>query len=225
MIVTIDGPAGAGKSTVAKGLAKRLSFLFLDTGAMYRAATLAVMQTGKLGDLDTRIAVTKNAHIELGDGIVCLDDQDVTAKIRTFEVTENIHFLADDPAVRAILVDRQRVIAKGQSVVTEGRDQGTVVFPRAECKIFLTASAHERARRRQAEKIANGEQSSLTEIRVAQDIRDRRDQNRAVGALKRADDAVELTTDGMTLEQVISLLENLVRKTQKNLTSHKRIET
>ncbi|OUT71293.1 MAG: cytidylate kinase [Planctomycetaceae bacterium TMED10] len=212
MIVTIDGPAGAGKSTVARELAARLGYLFLDTGAMYRAATYAVMQTGDLQNQKSRLAVTRGIQIDLGDGVVFVDGDDVTGPIRTAEVTENIHYLADDSSVRAVLVDRQRAIANGQSVVTEGRDQGTVAFPEAECKIFLTASPQERARRRQAERAARGEEVSVDDIRAAQEMRDERDKSRLVGALKKAGDAVEVVTDGMTIEDVIASLEALVQK-------------
>lgn len=215
MIVTIDGPAGAGKSTVARGLAARLGYLFLDTGAMYRAATLAVMQDGNLEDASLRLAITKKMNLELREGRVRIDGKDVTGAIRTSEVTQNIHYVADDPAVRAILVARQQEIATNQHVVTEGRDQGTVAFPDAECKIFLTASALERARRRQVERTAKGDAVSIDSVRAAQDIRDRQDQDRAVGALKKADDAVEVVTDGMTIEEVIEHLEILVRQKKK----------
>ncbi len=212
MIVTIDGPAGAGKSTVARELAARLGYLFLDTGAMYRAATYAVMQTGDLQNQKSRLAVTRGILIDLRDGVVFVDGDDVSGPIRTAEVTQNIHYLADDPSVRAVLVERQRAIANGQSVVTEGRDQGTVAFPDAECKIFLTASPQERARRRQAERAAMGEAVSVDDIRAAQDMRDDRDKNRLVGALKKADDAIEVVTDGMTIEDVLASLEALVQK-------------
>ena len=215
MIVTIDGPAGAGKSTVARGLAARLGYLFLDTGAMYRAATLAVMQDGNLEDASLRLAITKKMNLELREGGVRIDGKDATAAIRTSEVTQNIHYVADDPAVRSILVARQQAIAKNQDVVTEGRDQGTVAFPDAECKIFLTASAVERARRRQVERTAKGDTVSIDSVRAAQDLRDRKDQDRAVGALKKADDAVEVVTDGMTIEEVIAHLEVLVRQKKK----------
>ena len=215
MIVTIDGPAGAGKSTVARGLAARLGYLFLDTGAMYRAATLAVMQDGNLEDASLRLAIAKKMDLELREGCVRIDGKDTTAAIRTSEVTQNIHYVADDPAVRSILVARQQAIAKNQDVVTEGRDQGTVAFPDAECKIFLTASALERARRRQVERTAKGDTVSIASVRAAQDLRDRQDQDRAVGALKKADDAVEVVTDGMTIEEVIANLEVLVRQKKK----------
>ena len=211
MIVTIDGPAGAGKSTVARGLAVRLGYLFLDTGAMYRAVTYAVMHGGAdLKNIASRLAVAERISIELKEDLVLIDGEDVTALIRAAEVTENIHYMADDPSVRALLVERQRAIVRGRNVVTEGRDQGTVVFPDAECKFFLTASADERARRRQAERSVAGEAVSLDEIRTAQDMRDRRDASRPVGALRKAEDALEVVTDGMTSTEVVTHLEALV---------------
>ncbi len=212
MIVTIDGPAGAGKSTVARELAARLRYLFLDTGAMYRAATYAVMQAGDLQNQESRITVTRGIQIDVGNGIVLVNGEDVSEPIRTQEVTKNIHFLADDPLVRSVLVEQQRTIAQGQSVVTEGRDQGTVAFPDAEFKIFLTASPVVRARRRQAERSALGEQVSVDQILAAQNMRDAKDESRPVGALQKAIDAVEVVTDGMTIEEVITYLEELISK-------------
>ena len=212
IIVTIDGPAGAGKSTVARGLAARLGYLFLDTGAMYRAATYAVMQSGDLQNQESRITVTNDIQIDVTDGVVLINGEDVSRMIRTAEVTNNIHFLADDPLVRSVLVERQRAIAEGQNVVTEGRDQGTVAFPDAEFKIFLTASPEERARRRQTERSALGEDVTVDEILAAQNIRDKQDEMRPVGALQKAADAVEVVTDGMTIEKVIACLEKIVSK-------------
>ena len=212
IIVTIDGPAGAGKSTVARGLAARLGYLFLDTGAMYRAATYAVMQSGDLQNQESRITVTNDIQIDVTDGVVLINGEDVSRMIRTAEVTNNIHFLADDPLVRSVLVERQRAIAEGQNVVTEGRDQGTVAFPDAEFKIFLTASPEERARRRQTERSALGEDVTVDEMLAAQNIRDKQDEMRPVGALQKAADAVEVVTDGMTIEKVIACLEKIVSK-------------
>ena len=147
MIVTIDGPAGAGKSTVARGLAQRLGYLFLDTGAMYRAVTYAVMQAGAdFTQFAERIAVANKIWIDLQEDVILVDGEDVSQLIRTAEVTENVHFMADDPSIRELLVERQRAMASGQNVVTEGRDQGTVVFPEAACKIFsrpLQRSEHD----------------------------------------------------------------------------------
>ena len=216
MIVTIDGPAGAGKSTVARGLALRLGYVFLDTGAMYRAVTFAALRAGiDWEDSDVRVAVAKQIVIKLKDGQVWVDGEDVSEQIRTAEVTESIHYMANDPAIRELLVARQRELVAGCDVVTEGRDQGTVVFPDAECKIFLTASPQERARRRKLEREELGEAVTLDEIRASQDLRDRRDINRPVGTLRKALDAVEVVTDGMTAAEVVAHLEILVQKINK----------
>jgi cytidylate kinase/pantoate ligase/cytidylate kinase len=211
MIVTIDGPAGAGKSTVARALAARLGFRFLDTGAMYRAVALAGMKQGHDWD-DTAglVELAQRVRIELDDDAVRLDGQDVTAAIRTTEVTELIHYAAANPGVRKHLVALQRQIGVGADLVTEGRDQGTVAFPDATCKIFLTASPEERARRRVADLASRGERVTFEEVLAQQALRDERDASRDVGPLKPADDAIEVLTDGLTQEQVVDRLVSLV---------------
>jgi CMP/dCMP kinase len=149
MIVTIDGPAGAGKSSAARELARRLGFRFLDTGAMYRAVTYAARERGiELSDAEQLAQLAKQIRVELAGDRVLLDGDDVTTAIRRFDITSVIHHAADNSAVRGQLVLWQRAAAEGGDVVTEGRDQGTVVFPDAEVKIFLTADEVERARRR-----------------------------------------------------------------------------
>ena len=212
MIVTIDGPAGAGKSSAARGLAKRLGYRFLDTGAMYRAVTLAARERGvELANSEALAQLAEQIHVELADDRVLLDDRDVTRAIRKFEITAATHFAADNPAVRARLVIWQRQAAAGSDVVTEGRDQGTVVFPEAEVKIFLTADETERAQRRYRDLMSRGENISFDEVLANQKLRDQRDANRSVGALKKADDAIEVWTDGLTPDEVISRLEQIVR--------------
>jgi cytidylate kinase len=213
MIVTIDGPAGAGKSTTAKALAQRLGFRFLDTGAMYRTVALAALrQNVNLADVAALVETARSISIRLIDDRVFLGDEDVSAAIRTQEITAVTHFAANNSGVRAVLVEQQKFAGREGNIVTEGRDQGTVVFPQAECKFFLTASQEERARRRQAELEARGEESSLSDVLAAQNSRDRSDQTRQVGPLVAADDALEVITDGMSREEVVAHLETLVRK-------------
>lgn len=220
MIVTIDGPAGAGKSHVARALAQRLGFGFLDTGATYRAVTLAAMQRGvPWSDVSRLAALADSLEIDLEDDRVLLDGQDVTKQIRAVGVTTNIHHVADQAEIRAVLVQLQRRIASHANYVTEGRDQGTVVFPDAQCKFFLTASPEERARRRLLDLQAQGEATTLDEVLEQQNRRDQRDVSRSVGRLHRADDAVEVNTDGLTAEQVVDRLEELVRAKLEKLDS------
>jgi cytidylate kinase len=153
-------------------------------------------------------------HVDLTGDRVLLDGRDVTKEIRTFDITTSIQYAADNPAVRAQLVIWQRDAANDQNVVTEGRDQGTVVFPHAQCKIFLTADERERAERRYRDLIARGEQVTFDEVLSAQHNRDERDSTRAVGALVKADDAIEVSTTGLTPAEVVARLEEIVRSKQ-----------
>ncbi len=213
MIVTIDGPAGAGKSTAARELARRLGFRFLDTGAMYRAVTLAAWERKvDWDDAEALVTLAAGLRIELRGDRVYLDGNDVTEPIRRFQITLLSRYAAGNPGVRRRLVRLQRQAAQGCDVVTEGRDQGTVVFPEAECKIFLTASPAERARRRLADLCARGEAISFAEVLAKQEERDRRDITRAVGPLVKAADATEVDTDGLTQQQVVDRLEAIARQ-------------
>jgi len=215
MIVTIDGPAGAGKSSAARELARRLGFRFLDTGAMYRAVTLAARERGyDLANGDQLARLVEEIHVELVGDRVLLDGKDVTTAIRKFDITTVIHHAADNGAVRGQLVLWQRAAAAGNNVVTEGRDQGTVVFPDAECKIFLTADEEERARRRHRDLVGRGEEIPFDEVLANQRLRDERDSSRAVGALRKADDAIEVSTDGLSPNEVVARLETIVRSKQ-----------
>ena len=212
MIVTIDGPAGAGKSSAARGLARRLGFRFLDTGAMYRCVALAADHDQiPLDDAEAMTNLAESLQIELTDDTVILNGEDVTTPIRALDITGKTRFAAANPGVRAHLVVLQRQAAAGKDVVTEGRDQGTVVFPEAECKIFLTASSGERARRRWLDLRQRGENVTLEEVLLRQEDRDRRDRERTVGPLIKADDAIEVSTDGMEPAAVIDALEALAR--------------
>lgn len=212
MIVAIDGPAGAGKSSAARALARRLGFRFLDTGAMYRAVALAGLRREiDWHDAAALARLARQVKIELPGDRVLLDGNDVTHEIRTLAVTSVTHYPANNAAVREHLVELQRQLAAGLQVVTEGRDQGTVVFPHAECKVFLTASPSERARRRLIDLTEHGERVTFEEVLSDQNERDRRDANRDVGPLKPANDAIEFNTDGLSPEEVIDRLEALVR--------------
>ncbi|MGA2060408.1 MAG: (d)CMP kinase [Thermoguttaceae bacterium] len=213
MIITIDGPAGAGKSSVARALARRLGFAFLDTGAMYRAVALAGKrkgldwdQPGDLADLALRI------DLNLEDDRIFLDGEDVSEEIRTSAVTAVTRYAADNQKVRRHLVDLQRAAAAGKNIVTEGRDQGTLAFPNAQCKIFLTASPRERAQRRLRDLTAKGEPVGIEQVLAAQARRDQEDSARALGPLVPAPDALQVSTDGLSLDQVVDKLEDIIRQ-------------
>jgi len=213
MIITIDGPAGAGKSTVARALARRLGFRYLDTGAMYRAVALAGLRRGLEWERPESLAqLARQLKIELVEDRVLLDGEDVTEPVRTSEVTAVTRHAADNPQVREHLVSLQRAAAAGQDVVTEGRDQGSIVFPNAECKIFLTASPGQRARRRLGDLEAQGEAKPLDEVLGDLNRRDQQDASRPVGALVQPPDAVEVNTDGLSVDEVVDRLESLVRR-------------
>lgn len=212
MIVTIDGPAGTGKSTVARTLADRLGFEFLNTGAMYRAVAYACLRCNlELTDERAVGDLANSIEIVFSNDRLILDGRDVTSAIRTQQVTQLASVVAANPVVRARLVELQRIVGRNTNLVTEGRDQGTVVFPHAECKFFLTASQEERARRRQRELQEKGEFISLPDLIEQQECRDRRDESRSCSPLEPAPDAVQIDTTEMTLADVAAHLEELVR--------------
>jgi CMP/dCMP kinase len=216
-VVTIDGPAGAGKSTVARGLAARLGWRFLDTGAMYRAVTLAALRRGvKLTSEAALGALVRALELRFPPGRVLLDDEDVTRSIRNAEVTAASRFAADSPSVREQLTVWQRAFAAEHDVVTEGRDQGTLVFPEAIRKYYLSASAIERARRRYAEYQARGEAVSFDSVLEDQRERDARDAARSIAPMMPAPDATVVDTTGLTIEEVV---ETLARDVQAQLIS------
>ncbi len=213
MIVTIDGPAGAGKSTVARALAKRLGFRFLDTGAMYRVVALAAAKHGlDCSDPNKLADLAEGLTIEFDGDRVLLDGEDVTNAIRSSEITALVRNAADNVRVREHLVDLQQRIGRSGNTVTEGRDQGTVAFPEAECKIFLAASPEERARRRVRDLQAQGETPLVDDVLAQQTKRDHEDMTRPVGGLIKAEDAVEVLTDGLSFDEVVDRLEEIVRE-------------
>lgn len=204
MVVAIDGPAGAGKSTVARAVAEALGFTYLDSGAMYRCVGLASLERPDAAPGE----LAAGARIELGERVL-LDGRDVTEAIRTPEVSEAASRVAADPAVRSAVVAQQRRIVAAGDWVAEGRDIGTVVAPDAAVKVFLTASAEERARRRAAQIGAD-----VTTVLQEQAIRDERDSTRAHSPLAAAPDAVELDTTGLALDEVIARVVALVEQAQ-----------
>ena len=208
-VIAIDGPAGAGKSTVARALAARLGLEYLDTGAMYRAVTLAAMRRGiDPADVDQVADLAARVSLEVGERGVFVDDVDVTTDIRTREVTSAVSAVAANGRVRAELVQRQRrwAIERGGGVL-EGRDIGSVVFPDAELKLHLTASPRVRAERRWAE--AGGD---VDEIEAAIARRDRYDSSRAHGPLVEADGSVVLDTTGLGIDEVLERIEQLLER-------------
>jgi cytidylate kinase len=216
MIITLDGPAGAGKSSAARALARRLGWCYMDTGAMYRAVTLVALERGvPLDDAIGLALLAESLAIAFRDGRVFVGERDVSGEIRTERITAATRPVADAPPVRDVMKRMQRKIAEGIDVVTEGRDQGSVVFPHAELKVFLTASAEERARRRHREEEARGAAMSLEAVLAAQNRRDEGDRVRAVGAMKAADDAVLVETDGLSQDEVVERLVLLVEERRR----------
>jgi CMP/dCMP kinase len=217
MIITLDGPAGAGKSSAARALATRLGWCYMDTGAMYRAVALTALERGIPLDDSPRIAVlAEEVRIEFRDGRVNVDGRDVSVEIRTEAITTATRPVADAPPVREAMKRIQRRMAEGIDVVTEGRDQGSVVFPQAELKVFLTASPEERARRRHREELGRGHAPTLESVLESQSRRDDADCARPVGAMRQADDAVLLETDGLSAEEVVQRLAELAEACRRS---------
>jgi len=217
-IIAIDGPAGSGKSTVARLLAKRLGYSYIDTGAMYRALTLKAMR--EKFDFNNEEALTtlaKNAHIDIvadseSAAKVLLDGEDVSSLIRTPELTNNVFYVAKAAGVRDKMKENQRRIGSRGRSVFEGRDIGTVVFPFARYKFYLDAEFSERVRRRHKEMLSQGYNISCAELEKDLKIRDDKDINRSVAPLKRAEDARYIDTTSMSIEQVVDKLAGYVKE-------------
>jgi cytidylate kinase len=205
LIIAIDGPSGAGKGTVARAVASRLRYTHVDTGAMYRAVAWKALREGvDLADEAAVTALGERAELDLSDGRVIVDGHDVSHAIRTPEIDAAATAVARLPAVRRVLVARQRAMGTGGGIVMEGRDIGTVVFPRADVKIYLDASPEERARRRAgdpAHRASSG--TGLSDVATALAERDKSDSTRAVSPLAMAPDAVHVETTGLGVEAVV----------------------
>lgn len=221
--VAIDGPASAGKSTVAKLVAKRFNYVYCDTGAMYRVVTLAALREGlSMDDTDQIVCLAQQIKISFQPGDpeqrVFLDGDEVTQDIRQGQIDNNVSAVAAIPAVRMEMTRQQREIAQNGGIVMDGRDIGTTVLPNAPVKIFMVATAHERARRRYIENKAKGiATASLEELQKEIELRDKKDSTRAVSPLTQAPDATRLDTTNLTIDQVVDEISKIIKKTQEQL--------
>lgn len=214
--MAIDGPAGAGKSTIAKLAAEKLGYAYIDTGAMYRSVAWKFLQTGKAFDEDFISGLSKTMLIDFKPEArinrVFVDGTEVTDAIRTPEVTAIVSRVAAIGAVREAMVDQQRRMGEAGGVLMDGRDIGTVVFPNAQLKIFLTASVEERACRRYAEMVAKGQQVDLQQLQADIAERDKQDSERAISPLRQAEDALLLDTSDMGISEVTDRILQLVQE-------------
>jgi cytidylate kinase len=212
--IAIDGPAGAGKSTVAKLVAEKLEFIYIDTGAMYRALTYKAIEKEK--DLDNAIELKNllaKTNIELtSDAKVYVDGENVSEQIRTEQVTNSVSFVASHSDVRNEMLSRQQKLAVSGGTVMDGRDIGTAVLPNAEVKVFLSATVEERAKRRYEENIAKGFLVEFEQLKQEITIRDKRDSERKTAPLKKATDAIEIDTTALTIIKVVELILKIVRE-------------
>lgn len=211
--IAIDGPSAAGKSTIAKALAKKLNYVHLDTGAMYRCVAYKVLKLGIAMDDESKIIdVIKNTDIELRpDGTIYLDGQQVTNEIRTNEVSMGASDVSKLEQVRKELVRRQQEMAKSKGVIMDGRDIGTVVLKDAEVKIFLTASAKARAIRRHKENLEKGLESNLEQLTQEIEARDYQDSHREHSPLKIADDGIEVDSSDLTIDEVVARIDEIIQ--------------
>jgi cytidylate kinase len=222
LVITIDGPAASGKSTVARLLAERIGASFLDTGAMYRAVTLAAINSGvDMSDEEKLLGVLDNRKLQFtckeGRMVVFIDGIDVTERLRRPDVTDNARYIASAVKLREKLVEMQRQFAaREKKIVTEGRDQGTVAFPEADVKFFLTADVKERARRRRDEMRMQGGSENLEKIQRAIEDRDKSDRKRTVGPLRPAEGAIVIDTTDLSIEEVVEKLLRYVEEGSPN---------
>ena len=222
LVIAIDGPAGSGKSTTAQLVAQKLGFVYIDTGAMYRAITYLAIREDALGNNDKIVELAANSDIELkfenGVTSISINGEDLTDKIRTLDVNKFVSDVSKIEEVRKLLVKKQRELgSKTTSVVMEGRDIATVVFPDADVKIFLTATIDERAKRRAKEYAENGTEIPVTEIKDNLKNRDQIDSSREVSPLVKAEDAIEVDTSYVTIDEQVNIILNEVKRTADNL--------
>lgn len=215
MIIAIDGPAGSGKSTIAKLIAEDLGLVYLDTGAMYRLVTLKSLNDGILGNLDKIIKMLDDLRIDIKQNGFYLDDTNVSEEIRKPVVSENVSDIAAIREVREKMVDLQRKFSESKNVILDGRDIGTVVFPNADVKIFLIADAKERANRRYKELVSKGENVKIEEIYENILKRDKIDSTRKESPLKKADDAIEVDTTSKNIEEVKNEILYIIKQKNK----------
>lgn len=212
-IITIDGPAGAGKSTIARQLAQKLNYRYLDTGAMYRtAALLGLRHQVDWNDEKGFADLVRHHKIEVKEGQAFLDGENVSDQIRTLETTEHTKYAADNVQIRQIMAELQRRIGESGGIVVEGRDQGSVVFPDAFCKFYLTASPEARAARRISDLAQRGIQADHDSILESINKRDRQDSSRPVGPLTCPKDAVIVDSSNMNINDVITFMSNEIKK-------------
>ena len=215
MIIAIDGPAGSGKSTIAKLIADDLGLVYLDTGAMYRLVTLKALNDGILGNLDKIIKMLDDLRIDIKKNGFYLDDTNVSEEIRKPVVSENVSDIAAIREVREKMVDLQRKFSESKNVILDGRDIGTVVFPNADVKIFLIADAKERANRRYKELVSKGENVKIEEIYENILKRDKIDSTRKESPLKKANDAIEVDTTSKNIEEVKNEILYIIKQKNK----------
>lgn len=219
-IVAIDGPAGSGKGTVASRIANELNLVNIDTGATYRCLALAVLRANvSIDNTEEILRVLDNISIQIqgtnNEQVILLNDEDVTQKIRSFEVTQIVSQISAIPEVRLKLVEFQRMLANNKNVIMDGRDIGTYVFPNADVKIYLDASLEERARRRYEENIQKGIQATYEEVLENIEMRDRQDKAKKIGSLKIAEDAIVIDSSNMSIEEVVEEVKNIIKNKVK----------